>query len=115
LFGFPLIGIALKGASSLIKEPLTVKYKNVKVKKENAKDDMISNKRKREKLKRVSHILGHFECIVANFASKLKLSCEGLDPHRELSFLSTSIKELISLFGKRHQNEWKVHTTKSLF
>jgi hypothetical protein len=94
--------MVLKGASSLIKEPINVKYKNVKVKKENAKDDMISNKRERKKLKRVSHILGQFECIVADFASKLKFSCEGLDPRRELSFLPTSIKELISLFGKRH-------------
>jgi hypothetical protein len=40
---------------------------------------------------------------VADFVSKLKLSCEGLDPHKELSFFPTSIKELISLFGKRHQ------------
>jgi hypothetical protein len=50
--------MAFKSASSLIKEPITVKYKNVKVKKENAKDDMISNKKEREKLKRVSYILG---------------------------------------------------------
>jgi hypothetical protein len=50
--------MALKGANSLIKEPLTMKCKNVKVKKENAKDDMRSNKRKMEKLERVSHILG---------------------------------------------------------
>jgi hypothetical protein len=51
---------------------------------------------------------------VANFASKLKLSCEGLDPRKELSFLPASTNELILLFGKRHQNGWKVCATESL-
>jgi hypothetical protein len=94
--------MVLKGASSLIKEPLTVKCENVKVKKENIRDDMASNKREREKLERVSHILGQFEWTMADFASKLKLSCKGLDPRKELSFFLVSTKELISLFGKKH-------------
>jgi hypothetical protein len=37
--------MAFKGPFSLNKEPLTVKCENVKVKKENARDDMVSNKR----------------------------------------------------------------------
>jgi hypothetical protein len=41
--------MVFKGANSLIKEPFTMKCKNVKVKKENVKDDMISNKKEGEK------------------------------------------------------------------
>jgi hypothetical protein len=57
-------------------------------------------KKEREKLMRVSHTCGHFEWIVANFASKLNLQIEGLDLRKNLSSFPT-FEEVVLMFGKR--------------
>ncbi len=77
-----LIRMAFKAPSSLKKEPFIVKCENLKEK------QMI--KRKKEKLVKVSHTLGHFEWIVIDFASKLNLVVEGLNPHKNLCSFPTS-------------------------
>jgi hypothetical protein len=48
----------------------------------------------------VSHTLGCFEWIIINFASKLNLQIEGLNPCENLNSLPTS-KEVVLVFGKR--------------
>jgi len=77
------------------REPLIVECENLKKKQ--------VTKRKKEKLVKVNHILGHFEWIITNFASKFNLQVEGLYPSKTLSSFPTS-KKVVSMFGKRQQN-----------
>ncbi len=74
------------------KKPFVVKCENLR------KEQM--TKREREKIVRVSHTLGRSDWIITDFASKLNLQVEGLNPRKNLSSLPTS-KEVVSMFGKR--------------
>ncbi len=87
------------------REPLAIKCENMKEKQ--------MTKRERKKLAKVNHILGHSEWTIIDFASKLNLQVEGLNPHKNLSFLPT-FEEVVFMFGKRQQNGWKVPANKHL-
>jgi hypothetical protein len=73
--------MAFKAPSFLKKELFIVKCENLKEKQ--------MMKRKKEKLVKVSHTLGHFEWMVIDFASKLNLLIEGLNPHKNLCSFPT--------------------------
>jgi hypothetical protein len=83
----------------VFKAPTSVKRKPFVVKCENLKEKQVT-KRKREKLVKVNHTLGHFEWIVIDFAPKLNLQVEGLDLHKNLSSLPT-FEEVVTMFSKR--------------
>jgi hypothetical protein len=64
--------MAFKTFRSMKREPLVIKCENLKEKQ--------VTKRERKKLAKANHILGHSEWTIINFASKLNLQVEGLDP-----------------------------------
>jgi len=76
------------------------------LKDENVKDNSV-NKREKEKLQRVRHTLNRLGWEISNFANRLGLCCEGLNPRKEIIAFVVAPEEFTSIFGARQQNEWK--------
>jgi hypothetical protein len=49
---------------------------------------------------RVNHTLGRFVWTIIDFALKFKLQVEGLDPHKNFSFLP-KFEKVVIVFNKR--------------
>jgi hypothetical protein len=68
------------------------------LKNENVKDDLMSKKGKKE-FQRVSHTLNWSVWEVSNFANRLGLRYEGLNPCKEITTFIVALKELTFIFG----------------
>jgi hypothetical protein len=92
---------------------LILKRKPFALNKENVKDDLV-NKREKEKLQKVIHTFSCLGWEVSNFANKLRLCCEGLNPCKEIIMSIVALEELTFVFGARQQNGWKANVNEVL-
>jgi hypothetical protein len=79
---------------------LILKKKLFALKNENVKDDLLSKREKKE-FQRVSHTLNWSVWEVFDFANRLGLRCEGLNPYKEITTFIVALKELTFIFGVR--------------